>query len=576
MSAAHRLSSIISLEEYVKPRKFLAVPLLAAALAMSACNTGDTGAGSTDQPSAAAISAQDINPQDRASLKQGGTLRQAVADFGNNWNPMNVNGNLADLTDVRENMSVAMFDYSAEGVPMPNPNFLESISDNGASPLVVTMKLNPKAVWGDGSPVDVDDWIATLKACNGQDKAFQCATTQGYDAISNVKAGADKYEVIVSFKAAYPDYTQVLSSVQKAESVADANTFNKGWTSLKNEWFSGPFKLDKFDKTQKVLTLVPNDKWWGDKPLLDTMVFRAIDVSATAQSYVNGELDAFDIGPDPDAFAKSKGVTDGAIRKAAGPNFRHFTFNTKAGLLKEKTIRQAIVRGLDRGAIGESDLAGLEWPATPLNNNVFVSTQEGYEDMAKATGLDYDPEKAKSDLEAAGWKPGADGIREKDGKKLEVKFSQLADVPVSENEALQAQKQLSEIGIKVNIVTVPIAKFQDGTVLTNAEFEIIAFSWIGTPYPFGGIKQIYGTDAESNFSQASIPKVDELIKQIDVEIDRAKRVQLANEANKLIWEEVMTLPLYQRPELIAAKAKLANFGATGLSSLRPENIGYQN
>ena len=103
--------------------------------------------------------------------------------------------------------------------------------------------------------------------------------------------------------------------------------------------------------------------------------------------------------------------------------------------------------------------------------------------MAKETGLDYDPEKAKADLDAAGWKAGPDGIREKDGKKLEIGFSQLVGVPVSENEALQVQNQLKEIGIKVNIVNVPIAKFQDGSVLTKHEFDMIAFSWIGTPVP---------------------------------------------------------------------------------------------
>ncbi|HET9872318.1 MAG TPA: ABC transporter family substrate-binding protein [Propionibacteriaceae bacterium] len=560
----------------MKARKFLAVPLLAVALTISACNTGDTGAGTTtDQPSAAPISAQDINVQDRASLTPGGTLRQPVSDFGNNWNPLNVNGNNDEMKDVLDPMSADSFDYSPKGTPTPNPNFVESISDDGGNPLVVTMKLNPKAIWNDGSPIDVDDWIATVKACNGTDKKFQCATTVGYDSITSVKQGADKFEVVVTFKAAYPDYTSVLSGVLKAESVKDAQTFNNGWSDIKTEWMTGPFKLGKYDKTQKIITLVPNDKWWGDKPLLDTMVFRAMDPEAFAQAFVNGELDSFDIGPDPDAFAKAKTVTDGVIRKAAGPNFRHFTFNTKAGALADKVVRQSIVRGLDRQAIGESDLAGIDWPATPLNNNVFVSTQEGYEDMAKATGIDYDPEKAKSDLDAAGWKVGADGIREKGGKKLTVKFSQLTGVPVSENEALQAQKQLSEIGIKVDIVSVPTSKFQDGTLMSNHEFELLAFSWIGTPYPFDSLKQIYGTGAEGNYSQASIPKVDELIKQIEVESDRAKRIDLANEANKLIWEEVMTLPLYQRPELVATNAKLANFGAKGMSTLRFENIGYQ-
>ena len=150
-----------------------------------------------------------------------------------------------------------------------------------------------------------------------------------------------------------------------------------------------------------------------------------------------------------------------------------------------------------------------------------MQNQEGYKDVAAETGIDYDPEGAKADLDALGWTVGADGIREKDGKKLAVKFSQLSGVPVSENEALQTQNMLKEIGVKVDIVDVPIAKFQDGTVLSNHEFEIIAFSWIGTPYPFQGISQIYGTGSDSNYSQLSDPKIDENAKKLDSETDAA-------------------------------------------------------
>ena len=74
-----------------------------------------------------------------------------------------------------------------------------------------------------------------------------------------------------------------------------------------------------------------------------------------------------------------------------------------------------------------------------------------------------------------------------------------------------------------------------------------------------------------------MPDVDALIKQIDVETDPAKRIDLANQADKIIWENVHTLPLYQRPSLIAVKAKLANYGAFGLSDKAYpwENVGYQ-
>ena len=209
-----------------------------------------------------------------------------------------------------------------------------------------------------------------------------------------------------------------------------------------------------------MLTEVPNEKWWGEKPLLDKITWRVIALDATANAFVNNEIDSFDIGSDPNAYQQASGVAEAEIRKAAGPNWRHITVNSEAGLLKDKAIRQAVVRGLDRESIGESDFAGIDVRSPSLNNDIILSNQEGYQDMAELTGIKYDPEKAKADLEAAGWMAGSDGIREKDGKKLAVKFSALDGVAAAQNEGLQAQNQLKEIGIKVDIVNVPTGQVQ--------------------------------------------------------------------------------------------------------------------
>lgn len=563
----------------MKARKILVAPFVAGALVLSACGgSGDSGGGSEPAESIAPISSQDINIKDRADLAQGGTVRLDVPDFGANWNPLHVDGNNNDLKAARNALLPVYFTYDAEGTATPNPDFVESVEETSKEPTVVHYKLNPNAVWGDGSPVDGDDMIATWKSSNGSQKEFTAAATQGFDQISKIETGADKFDVTVTYKGAYPDWTQPFSvpGVLKAESVKDAKTFNEGWKDLDNDWLSGPFKVDSFDDSQKVLTEVPNDKWWGDKPLLDKIVFRAISTDAVAAAFANNELDAFDIGPDPDAYQRVQGVSDASIRQAAGPNYRHFTFNTKAGVLTDLKVRQAIVKGLDRESIGASDLAGINWPVQPLNNNILLQNQKGYVDVAKETGIDYDVEGAKADLEALGWTAGSDGIREKDGKKLEVKFAQLSGVPVSENEALQTQSMLKEIGIKVDIVEVPIAKFQDGSVLSKHEFEIIAFSWIGTQYPFQGISQIYGTGAQANYSQASVPQIDENAKKLDSEVDLQARIDLANETSKIMWENVMTLPLYQRPELVAVKTNLANYGAFGLTiTPKWEDVGYE-
>ena len=70
-------------------------------------------------------------------------------------------------------------------------------------------------------------------------------------------------------------------------------------------------------------------------------------------------------------------------------------------------------------------------------------------------------------------------------ERLTVRFSQLVGVPVSENEAQLVAGQLAEVGIEVEIVDVPVQEF--GNTLTAGEFELMAFSWIGTPFPFRGI-----------------------------------------------------------------------------------------
>lgn len=562
----------------MKRHKALLAAVAACVLMLGAC--GGVGAGGADEapagnePSQASTTAQDVNPQEPASLAPGGELRLAISDFAANWNPLHVDGNRADYRQVREPLLPALFTYNAKGVPAPNPDFLVSAEATSQEPTVINYKLNPDAVWGDGSPVDGDDMLAVWKACNGKNKKFNCASTEQYSEIEDITMGSDKTDVTVTYASPFPDWSQAygFDALVKAESVADEKTFNEGWSELKPEWLSGPFMIDSFNKTQKVMTLVPNDEWWGKKPVLDKVVWNGIAPDATAQAFANNEIDAFDIGSDPDAYQRATGVADAQVRKAGGPNFRHFTFNSKAGLIKDKTIRQAIVYGLDREAIGASDLAGIDWPVKPLNNHVFLESQEGFVDTAELTGLKYDPEKAKSTLEEAGWKAGGDGVRERDGEKLVVKFTQIATVQASENEGLQAQAQLKEVGIQLDIVTIPVDKFS--STLSGHEFEIIAFSWIGTQYPFSGIKQLYGTGSESNYAQLSMPEVDELAKQIAVETDKAKRIELANRADRIIWENVHTLPLYQRPELWATKSKLANFGAVGLSTRSWEKMGY--
>jgi peptide/nickel transport system substrate-binding protein len=561
----------------VKLRTLLAAPLAAAlALTLTACGSQSGATGGSSAPSLSATS-QQINAKSRDQIADGGELKLPIGSLADNWNPMNVDGNQVDFTNVRQPMSATFFDFAADATATFDKNYLtkEPTATVTNGKLTVEFNLNPKAIWNDGTKISLADFQATAKACNGADATFNCASTDGYDQIDTITQGATENDIEVNFKSTYPDWKAVFSGgPARADSVATANVFNTGWTTLAGHdgWFSGPYKLGSYDLTSQIITLVPNDKWWGDKPKLDRVIFRVVPDEAVPQAYVNNELDAFDIGINADALARAQAVTTGDIRKAAGPNWRHITLNQDAGLLTDKTIRQAVLMSLDRSAIASSDLAGLNYDAQILNNHVFLNNQAQYKDLAKETGLGFDKEKAKQMLDTAGWTVGSDGFRAKGGKTLEITFTTITGVKVSENEGQAFQSQLKDAGIKVTIV--PIASKDFGTTLSQRTFQAIAFTWVGTQFPYPALSQFFNPKSSSDYSGYNNTDVNALIAKVSTEMDQTKRDDYVLQAEKQIWTDVQIIPLYQRPDQWAVKSTIANYGAFGLGSPHWENIGY--
>lgn len=156
----------------------------------------------------------------------------------------------------------------------------------------------------------------------------------------------------------------------------------------------------------------------------------------------------------------------------------------------------------------------------------------------------------------------------------------LTGVPTSENEGALLKQNMAAIGVTVNLVNTPSDSMND--VLTNHSFGIIAFTWQGTPYPMNNVRQIYGAASEgsskaseSNFSQLVDPKLEKLIPQIDTEEDQTKRIALTNQADKIIWDNVMTTPLYRRAQFAAVPKNLANYGAATFQTVPTQDIGFE-
>ena len=554
------------------------VPATVLSLALAGCGSSTDNGGGSGPKTVPKTSQNDINATARDQLKDGGTFTWTLTQIPTNYNLNELDGALKDGADVMSALLPTAFYTDAAGTPYVNKDLLDDATLTSTDPTqVVTYKINQKAMWSDGTKITAADFIAQWKALNGTNAAYKVASSNGYDQMATVAQGTDDHQVVVTFKNKYADWKSLYSPVYPASTDNDPKVFNDGWTA-KPLISAGPFKLDSIDKTAKTITLVRDDSWWGNKAKLDKIVFRAIDADAQVDALANGEVDEMDIGPNVDNYTRAKGIQGVTLRNAGGPNFRHITFNGKSAVLQDVNVRQALAMGIDRGRIAAALLGPLNVPAVPLNNHIFMTNQTGYQDNSGDVGK-YNPDKAKQMLDAAGWTLPAGGTyRQKAGKELDIKFVIPSQVSASEKESKQVQAMLKDIGVKVNINTVPSDDFFDKYV-TPGNFDFTVFSWIGTAFPISSSKSIYanpkGENIQQNFARVGSPEIDTLFDQATAELDENKARGLANQVDALIWKEVHSVTTYQRPDIKAVKSNVGNFGAVGFASVIYEDIGLK-
>ncbi|OYO03051.1 hypothetical protein CGZ95_04470 [Enemella evansiae] len=549
-------------------RRFLAVPVVAGLLLTGCTKPEDKGESNT-----VPLPASEVNTRDRGELQPGGEVRLATESFGA-FNPMSADAN-DSLDSFRRAVLPSFFRYDDRGVATPNTAYLESATETSTNPTVVTLKFNPRAAWGDGQPISANDMIATWQACNGRTSGFRCGSDLRFNQISEVKAGASQQEVQLTFNRAYPDWRAVFDkvSVLRAESVRDPNTFNN-WTGFRKEWTSGPFQVDQYDQANRVLITSPSSLWWGEKPLLDRLTIKEVPRENQARAYTNQEIDVLDLGTSRELYQAARTVPDHQVRRAGSTNWRQLVLNTgSAGPVNEPEVRRAIQLTLNRSQIGSQAYPDLDFNAAPLNNRIFLTGQEGYADNVERLELARNLDTARKTLDDAGWSQ-SNGTRSKDGRPLQVKLVKIRGVAASEAEATAIADQLKQVGFDVQVSEIGLTEFDNGSVLSGGQFDLITMGGQGSRNPIAGLGDRFGSGAEQNYSRLENPEIDQLLEQITNEPALPRRQELANQLDSKLWETLPTIPLYQQPQLVGTSIRLANLGAQGLATVAWENVGY--
>jgi peptide/nickel transport system substrate-binding protein len=558
----------------------------ALALVVAACGGSDSSGGSgsnakpTKEQEASATKPIDINETPLDKVKQGGTVRWAVDQFSTQWNYNQLNGPNSATSQVLYGTMPYAFIADKTATTAPNPDYVTSAkATQSGGKQTVTIELNRKAKWSDGTPITEKDYETQWKALQGKDSKFQISSSTGYDRIASVKPGKDEYEVVATFDKPFADWMSLWSPLYPAKWQDTASHFNSGYLN-KIPVTGGPFKIEKIDKTAKTVSMVPDPNWWGAKPKLDRIITRALELDAGVNAFVNGEVDVNLLPIDPSSYKRAAAAKGGVVRVAGAPDFRHFTVNGTSPNLQDVKVRRAIAMAINRSAIGKADLTGLPWPVRTMDNHFLVNTQAGYKSNSGEVGR-YNPDKAKQLLDQAGWKQSG-AYRTKGGKTLELRFVIPTGIAASKQEGELTQAMLKDVGVKLDIRAVPSDDFFDKYV-TPGNFDITPFSWLGTPFPISSAQSIYADPVkddkgelqiQQNFARVGSKQIDDLMNKAEETLDKNQAFAYTNQADALVWNEVHSIVMYQRPQLTAVNKNLANVGSYGFAQPDYTKIGF--
>ncbi|CAN5794878.1 peptide-binding protein [soil metagenome] len=395
--------------------------------------------------------------------------------------------------------------------------------------LTWTFHLRKGVTWSDGQPVDANDFKFTYDALASE--KVETPRKSNIEGIKLIQV-ADPLTLVVTFAEVKCDGLLKLGLPWLPRHLYKAD-FSDIMQSPLNEapkLSAGPFTFQSWTRGDNTV-LVRNDKYWEGAPHMDGMIYKVVpDPGARLAQLQTGEIDVVDLEP-----AQLNSVKD-------NPNISVYNFkrdgydfiglnladpaNPQPGqdasgklidqpphpILGELAVRQAIAHSLDYKAIIDKVYLGQGYQ---LAANVLPAIDWAY--TANLQPYTTDLALAKKTLEDAGWKLGADGVRVKDGKRLELSLLTNACNATREDLGVLVQDQLNQVGFQVKFEALDFGTVVQKLLDQTYDMVIIGWTGLGTdPNDETFWHSKFDTPGSGfNFNSYHNPKIDQLLEQGD-------------------------------------------------------------
>ncbi|MFQ1000390.1 ABC transporter family substrate-binding protein [Modestobacter sp. SSW1-42] len=509
-------------------------------------------------------------------------------DFPENLFPLISAGNATSVANISAQLLPSTFDVQPDFSVTYNQDLLASeptLSTEGGTQVNV-YEIKPEAVWSDGTPITADDFEFSWNMQKNADPATGgCADllgTTGYDQVASVEGSGDGNKTVtVTYTTPYSDWQSMWAGASNpvfpAHLMAHSTpeelcaTVAKGWPiaeGLPSDVSGGPWQLKKenINVGQQTVTLTPNPSWWGEPAGLQALVIQNIgnDPTTAVQGLSNGEIGVIYPQPQLDLVEQIEGLEPNVTSDVTfGLSFEHLDFNTTDPHLADLAVRQAFTRALDRQEIVDQTVGQFSDDAEVLGNRIYFNNQPQYQDTTPAEYKTQDVAGAKELLEGAGYTLGADGIYTHPQRgRLSIRIDTTVNNPLRQTTIEVMIPQLKEAGIEASFNGNPdIFKGPESpNSLVGGGFQAAVFAWVGSPFR-GATQSIYETPAApdsvgQNYSRQGTPEIDALFAQFQTEPDPDAQAVLGNQIDALLWGQVATVPLYQKPTFIAHQSNI--------------------
>lgn len=428
-----------------------------------------------------------------------------------------------------------------------------------------TFDIRHGVTFSDGSPLDAEV-VAKNFDLYGLGDAERGLTVS--EAINNYDHSevVDDDTVKFFFSAPAPGFLQATSTNNSglvSEKTLDFTLEEFAPGNSKNVIGSGPFTItEETIGTSLTLTARKDYDWAApDREHQGRAYLDAIQISVTPEDSVrvgallSGQADYVRyVEAQDEEQVNSAGFTIYAPQTNGVNN--HLSLRFRSGILSDIRVRQALIAGIDREELNRV----IYTDNYPVATSILSSGALGYIDTDEYYA--FDPDRAGELLDEAGWKPGADGTREKDGKPLTIVVSEAAAQPRSFEALTQISQQLKKIGIDFQILRADAGTYAEA--IRDAERVTVQNSMVARADLDVIKSQFFSANRNAllnlNFQDSTIgdEKLEDLLQAVASEPDGAKRLDDTAAVQRYLAEQAYVVPLFEEPQVYGAAEYVKN------------------